>query len=86
MKDDIENGVFETIENLRDATLPTLKRYWDDVTAVLRLIGREWILFQANASKKNSHVTLIHRDNIRDLSDSVCLSYGDLSPIRRFSL
>jgi len=29
-----------------------LQRYWDDATAVLRLIGREWMLFQANATPK----------------------------------
>lgn len=52
VKDDIGNRVFQTIEELRDATLPTLKRYWDDTAAVLRLIGREWILIQVNGSKK----------------------------------
>jgi transposase len=52
VKDDIGNRVFQTIEELRDATLPTLKRYWDDAAAVLRLIGREWILIQVNGSKK----------------------------------
>jgi hypothetical protein len=31
--------------------LPTLQRYWDDA-AVLKLIGREWMLSQANASPK----------------------------------
>ena len=52
VKDDIGNRVFQTIEALRDATLPTLQRYWNDASAVLRLIGREWMLFQANASRK----------------------------------
>jgi len=52
VKDDIGNRVFQTIEELREATIPTLTRYWDDAAAVLRLIGREWILFQANASRK----------------------------------
>jgi len=52
VKDDIGNRVFQTIEALRDATLPTLQRYWNDAAAVLRLIGREWMLFQANASQK----------------------------------
>jgi hypothetical protein len=32
--------------------LPTLQRYWDDAAAVLKLIGREWMLTQANASPK----------------------------------
>jgi len=52
VKDDIGNRVFQTIEELRDAILPTLKRYWDDAEAVLRLIGREWILFQVNDSRR----------------------------------
>ncbi len=53
VKDDIGNQVFETIEKLREAMLPTLKRYWNDATAVLRLVGRDWMLFQANVSPKN---------------------------------
>jgi transposase len=52
VKDDIGNRVFETIEALREAMLPTLQRYWDDAAAVLKLIGREWMLTQANASPK----------------------------------
>ncbi len=53
VKDDIGNRFFETIEALREAMLPTLRRYWDDAAAVLKLVGREWILSQANASPKN---------------------------------
>ena len=53
VKDDIGNRAFETIEALREAMLPTLKRYWDDAAAVLSLVGREWMLSQANASPKN---------------------------------
>lgn len=52
VKDDIGNRVFETIEALREAMLPTLKRYWDDAGAVTKLIGREWMLSQANDSPK----------------------------------
>lgn len=52
VKDDIGNRVFETVEALRDAMLPTLQRYWNDASAVLKLIGREWMLIQANASPK----------------------------------
>jgi len=29
-----------------------LKRYWDDAAAVLRLVGRGWLLDQVNASNK----------------------------------
>lgn len=50
IKDEIGNRVFATIEELRCATFPALKRYWDDPASVLRLIGREWILAQANAT------------------------------------
>lgn len=53
VKDDIGNDVFENVETLREAMLPTLQRYWDDAAAVLKLIGREWMLSQANASPKN---------------------------------
>ena len=52
IKDEIGNRVFETIDLLREAITPTLKRYWDDADAVLRLVGRDWILSQANASPK----------------------------------
>lgn len=50
IKDEIANRVFATIEDLRRATLPALQRYWRDPASVLRLIGRDWILSQANAS------------------------------------
>jgi hypothetical protein len=52
VKDDIGNRVFGTIGALLEAMLPTLMRYWDDAAAVLKLIGREWMLSQANASPK----------------------------------
>lgn len=50
IKDEIGNRVFATIAELRRATLPALQRYWDDPASVLRLIGRNWILAQANAT------------------------------------
>lgn len=50
IKDEIGNRVFATIAELRRATLPALKRYWSDPAGVLRLIGRDWILAQANAT------------------------------------
>jgi transposase len=52
IKDQIGNRVYQTIEELRDATIPALKRYWDDAAGVLRLIGRDWIQAQANSSKQ----------------------------------
>ena len=48
IKDEIGNQVYQPTEELRDATIPALKRYWDDAAGVLRLIGREWIQIQAN--------------------------------------
>lgn len=50
IKDEIGNRVFATIDELRSATIPALQRYWDEAARVLRLIGREWIRSQANAS------------------------------------
>ena len=50
IKDRIGNQVFGSVEELREATLPALKHFWDDTKAVLRLIGRSWMLDQANAS------------------------------------
>jgi transposase len=52
IKDEIGNRVFATVEELREATLPALQRYWDDAAAVLRLVGRSWLLNQVNASNK----------------------------------
>ena len=50
IKDEIGNRVFESVESLREAMLPALARWWEDAGAVLRLIGRSWLLDQANAS------------------------------------
>jgi transposase len=52
IKDEIANRVFATISELRRALLPALERFWNDPTSVLRLIGRDWLLSQANASHK----------------------------------
>lgn len=49
IKDEIGNRVFDTVEVLREAMLPSLRRFWSDGAAVLRLIGRPWLLDQANA-------------------------------------
>ena len=53
-QDEIGNRVFETVEELREATLPALQRYWNDAAAVLRLVGRSWLLDQVNASNKTA--------------------------------
>jgi hypothetical protein len=37
---------------LHEAMLPILQRYYENTTAILSLIGREWMLSQANASSK----------------------------------
>ena len=50
IKDEIGNRIFETVEALREAMLPALERWWSDADAVLQLIGRSWLLDQANAS------------------------------------
>lgn len=50
VKDEIGNRVFDTINQLRRAVLPALERYWDHPASVLRLVGRPWILDQANAT------------------------------------
>lgn len=50
VKDEIGNQVFETVEALREAMIPALRRFWEDAGAVLRLIGRDWIRQQANSS------------------------------------
>lgn len=50
VKDEIGNRVFATIEELREAMLPALERWWNDAGAVLRLVGRGWLLDQANAT------------------------------------
>jgi len=39
---------------LRQATLSVLQRCWNDAAAVLRLVGRGWLLDQANASSKTA--------------------------------
>ena len=52
VKRDIGNRVFWTVRELRDAIVPTLRSYWEDAGAVLRLVGREWLLHQANGSRK----------------------------------
>ena len=50
LKDDLANQVHQSIAKLRAAMKPTLRRYWEDPAAVLRLIGRPWMHAQLNAS------------------------------------
>lgn len=52
IKDELGNRVFETIEQLREATTPILKSWWEDKERVLSLVGRPWMQDQANASLK----------------------------------
>ena len=52
LKDDIANQVFPTISKLRTAMRATLQRYWKNAPDVLRLIGRQWMQAQVNASLK----------------------------------
>ncbi len=46
------NGLFEDIAKLRVALLPGMRRFWQDASLVLSLIGRPWLHDQANASLK----------------------------------
>jgi transposase len=50
IKDEIGNRVFPSIQDLRQATLPALQRFWQEPARVLRLVGRAWLLDQANAT------------------------------------
>ena len=50
--DGFANGLFHSIAQLRKALRPGLRRFWDDASAVLSLIGRPWLHDQANSSVK----------------------------------
>ena len=52
VKDDTCNQVFATVAALRDRMRATLQRYWEDAKSVLRLIGRDWLMVQLNATPK----------------------------------
>jgi hypothetical protein len=41
---------FDSIDNLRAALLPGLRRFWEGSVLVLSLIGRHWLHEQGNAS------------------------------------
>lgn len=46
------NALFDSIDKLRAALLPGLRRFWEDSSAVLSLVGRPWLHDQANASAR----------------------------------
>ena len=50
IKDDIANRIHATVVALRAGMKATLRRFWEDPGAVLRLIGRQWLQVQLNAS------------------------------------
>ena len=53
VKDETCNQIFATVHALRDRMRATPQRYWEDAQAVLRLIGRDWLLVQLNATRKS---------------------------------
>ena len=42
--------IFHTLEELQVALTAVLQRYWQDARAVFSLIGKGWLLREANAS------------------------------------
>jgi hypothetical protein len=50
IKDEVSNHCHRSINKLRDALLPGLKRFRDDTDAVLRLVGLPWLRDPANVS------------------------------------
>jgi transposase len=54
VKDETCNLVFEKVRALREQIGVTLRRYWEDAEAVLRLIGRDWLLSELNATRKSA--------------------------------
>ena len=50
VRDGICNRVFKTLEALHAAITEVLQGYWQDARRVFSLIGRGWLLAQANAS------------------------------------
>jgi transposase len=47
------NALLESIEKMRSALLPGLHRFWEDLAAVLSLVGRPWLHAQASATARN---------------------------------
>jgi transposase len=52
VKDELGNRIFSTIEALREALHPILRRWWEDSRRVLDLVGRPWLSLEANTSSK----------------------------------
>lgn len=52
IKEQLGNRVFESIDQLREAMIEPLSRWWDDAGRVLSLVGRPWMQVEANASSK----------------------------------
>lgn len=52
LKDDLANRIYATVARLRAGMKTTLRRFWEDPSTVLSLIGREWLQVQLNASHK----------------------------------
>ena len=53
VRDGICNRIFATVEELQVALTEVLQRYWLDARAVFALIGKGWLLREANASGSN---------------------------------
>jgi transposase len=53
IKDETCNRVHASVAALRQAMHATLQRYWQDAAAVLRLIGRDWLLAELNVTRKS---------------------------------
>ena len=51
-KDDLANRIYASVAKLRAGMPAALRRFWDDPGTVLRLIGRQWLEVQLNASHK----------------------------------
>lgn len=53
VKDETCNRAFATVAALRARMRTTLRGYWENPSSVLRLIGRDWLQVQLNATRKN---------------------------------
>ncbi len=52
VKDELGTRIFSTIEALREALHPILRRWREDSRRVLDLVGRPWLSLEANTSSK----------------------------------
>ena len=52
IKDETCNQIHATVDALREQMSVTLRRYWEDAQAVLRLVGRDWFLAEVNVMRK----------------------------------